>query len=298
MFSSNLLKNANGEKKENSFFESIQIAGIVFGVKDKTQLSILKATSAIPGLPKQKHINYLLEMVSQNDTEFENILINMNSITDWEDSKIVSCKVLTSILLILQNGISCELAKSLEALNFILIKIRDYWASEDVFLSHFSTFLIQKGNFLAENQEFCIHFNINTLSSTGLSLPDFSNKPVLSITSILLCIQDNVISIMSTASKESVLDSTITKTERETYSASLTPLMEEAYSNYIAICKLLEYMMNNSIWSETTWKVFLDQYNNQIIQLQCVCQFMASRNYFNDEQKEPKFIISSKLQGA
>ena len=234
------------------------------------QSIILKTVNSYDyGYPKLKHLNIIKEYITNDINKFEEILIIFNALTNWKDNKIISCKILIVILILMQrSNISIINSSVFSSLNHYLILMKEYWLPIDKFLYLFCIILHQRLLFLYDNYEYNEHFNISKMSYNGSCLPSFNYISILSILSRLLSIQNNLINILhltiklnplqqhqssqnsncsshnDSSGKGNIDTINITKKEIITYQSSLTNLFEEANCIYIANYHIFLYIYN------------------------------------------------------
>jgi hypothetical protein len=252
-------------------FYSLHINNItLFNItgKNTIQSIILKTVNSYDyGYPKLKHLNIIKEYITNDINKFEEILIIFNALTNWKDNKIVSCKILIVILILMQrSNISFINSSVYSSLNHYLILMKDYWFPADKFLYLFCLILHQRLLFLYDNYEYNEHFNISKMSYNGSCLPSFNSASILSILSRLLSIQNNLICILNFTTKLNFLHqhnssnsnngnnnsnsngnndaNNLTRKEIITYQSSLTNLFEEANCIYIANYHIFLYIYN------------------------------------------------------
>lgn len=231
------------------------------------QSIILKTVNSYDyGYPKLKHLNIIKEYITNDINKFEEILIIFNALTNWKDNKIISCKILIVILILMQrSNVSIVNSSVYSSLNHYLNLMKEYWFPIDKFLYLFCIILHQRLLFLYDNYEYNEHFNISKMSYNGSCLPSFNYISILSILSRLLSIQNNLINILKLTTKLNPLQQhnscnstnnnsssssgkgnsdtiTLTKKEIITYQSSLTNLFEDANCIYIANYHMFLYI--------------------------------------------------------
>ena len=296
---------------------SVYINNAVFGTTASSLQSIaMKAVNSYDyGYPKLKHMNILRQYVEASPQKFDDILITFHALTNWKNSKIVSCKILIVILVLMQRGPPID-SLVIPSLSQFLIIMREYWLPVDNYLHQFSMILHQRLLFLNDHHEYSDHFNISKMSYNGLSLPSFDNISILSILSRLLSIQNNLINLLhvtikynlyhphSYSSSSSNSNSTntnnnnhnLTKNEKLTYQSSLTILFEEANCIYIANYHMLLciYKDNNSIFTNTVTITLREQFDEQFNSLRFIyCDLMNTD--VNNKQYLGRFPESNPL---
>ncbi len=257
-----LLQAYASSEKKSSVRYSLSMVGLGFGVEDKLQLTTLKAVCNEPGLPKKKHVIKLMETLAVDLNKWEEILLNMDALSSWSTDKIVTCKVFVTILQLLQCGPTL-IGMDSTPLKVLTTSIQDHWVETDNFLFEFGLFLNQRISFLEENPNYHQHFNHNTMSSNGLSLPPSEIGTVLPIVSRLLSVQGKLVNVLKLPfSHERDNTSPLRRNELFTYKCALSVLYEDAYVIHVALTCMLQFIQANAeSFSGDMLSSFVEQYS-------------------------------------
>lgn len=273
--SDSLIDHSSDEPKPTSIRNTWQVAQNVFGVKDKFQKAALKAVSREAGCPKAKHLSVLKEFIQNDQSKFEEFIVTCHALAPWTEKVTTCCKAMVTMLVLMQTGPSIS-GQAFESVNHYLASIRDNWLGKDMFLSQFSVVLIQRLGFLQEHGEFKNHFNLISMSSNGLSLPQLDTHTSVSVLSQLLSYQGMLINLINQGLKNQRSSDYLRQKERETVKGALFPLYEDAYCTFVACVGILQFIHQRSgnsgtlAAAQSTVEVMLDLFNEQYASLRAV----------------------------
>lgn len=249
-------------------------ARIALGIKDKFQIASLKAISREPGCPKAKYLSVIMEFIVQDHNKFEEFVLNCHALSLWSEKVTVCCKVLVTLLVVVQTGPPLTSAGS-DAACLYLTRIRDTWARADMFLSQFAVVLMQRITFLTEHPHFAQHFNLTTTSTNCLSLPHLDSETALSILSQLLSYQSRLMTLVSLGLKNQRNADYMRNKERETIKGALFTLYEDSYCTYVACVGILQFVsqqVKSGTYSgaASTVTVMRDLFDEQFVAVRAV----------------------------
>jgi len=272
--SDSLIDHSSDEPKPTSIRNTWQVAQNVFGVKDKFQKASLKAVSREAGCPKAKHLSILKEFIQNDQGKFEEFIVTCHALSPWAEKVTTCCKAMVTMLVLMQTGPTIS-GQAFESVNHYLASIRDNWSGKDMFLCQFSVVLIQRLGFLQEHAEFKSHFNLISMSSNGLSLPQLDTHTSVSVLSQLLSYQGMLINLINQGLKNQRSSDYLRQKERETIKGALFSLYEDAYCTYVACVGILQFIYQRSnsgtlAAAQSTVEVMLDLFNEQYASLRAV----------------------------
>lgn len=283
--SSSLLDNENAPQrsevpKKASFLYSVRMASLVFGTKDQLQATTLKAVSSEKGLPRQKHVTSLIETLTMDQLKTDEIVLCCHALSHWEKKKIVSCKILILLIILMQAGFS-SIQSSYESVNSLLVSIRDKWSSSDTFLAQLAVVVSQRLNFLLDNAEFSLHFTLSSTSYNGQSLPTIDTPTSLVLLSRLLSCLERLINVINIPLRFETRNDLLTKNELSTYRSALWVLFADAHCFYVATHHILLYIYNHrDEYSVDTVNVMRNQFD---------LQFISLRHIYNSLQQQQRY---------
>ena len=243
--SDSLLDHALDERKSAPLRNTWQRAQSAFGTKDRFQKAALKAVSREAGCPKAKHVSVLKEFIQNDYNKFEEFVVVCHALSPWSEKVTTCCKAIVAILVLLQTGPPVS-DHAYEFVNHYLASIRDEWAKRDMFLYQFSLVLTQRLSFLQEHGAFKGHFNLSTMSSNGLSLPQLDTHSSVSVLSQLLSYQGMLLNLINQGIKNQQSSEYLRQKERETVKSALFPLYEDAYCTYVACLGILQFIRSRA----------------------------------------------------
>lgn len=275
---------------------NLEIGTLGLGSKDALQVATLKAVCKEPGLPKKKHLITLGEALQSNTEVWENILICVDALSHWRKSRSTSCKTFVTILYLLQNGAPVVSGADCDVLKIFVSSVSDHWENADQFLSIFGMYLRQRLSFLEEYPQYNRHFNRNSMSTNGLSLPPHEHDTLLTILSRLLNAQSQITTLLRIPFN---IDATaeLTRDELMTYKCALTLLYEDAYAIYVALTQMLLFVQaNRSDHSPDVIDAFVSQYIDLFMSLSRAYSQITAADGDTELSKLPEHnpLVSSK----
>eukprot|EP01038_Epipyxis_sp_PR26KG_P008103 gene8103-10974_t len=287
-----LLSSDNEDKhnlstKNHSLVYSFRMFGTVLGINDPIQVACIKAASYEEGLPKLKHINTLIQFIQEDDNNLMNIMINFSALVNWKESIISSCKILISIVIILQRCIKTSIYVGFDSILSLLHEMRDN-ISNNSFLNGLVLYLIQKIQMHLQLPNYCIHFNLNSTSSNGLSFAYTEDDNYSTVGSRILSSLEVLIRVMKIPlNYDFKSNNNINEEEYITCINSLGILIDDVQILYSAVKKCIEYIKQES--SSPIMDLFVDQLSLQYIQIEEIINFMKSKSLFNENRPLIKF---------
>mmetsp|Transcript_58321 Transcript_58321/g.114711 ORF Transcript_58321/g.114711 Transcript_58321/m.114711 type:complete len:325 (-) Transcript_58321:48-1022(-) len=271
MSSSSLLQNGDGERRSlaSRTFRSM------LGLKDQFQDASIKAITGGDAGPKIKYLHLMMDSIQRDHMKLEDFVITCHALAPWDKKLTICCRFLSTLLVILQTG-PPVVSTAVESLNQFLTDINDVWASEDMFVSQFSIYLQSRISFLAEHSEFSNHFNLNSTSTNGLSLPQIDPAAEVTILSQMLSMQNRLSGLIRLGLKNAEDMDYFRAKERSAVKSALILLYEDAFCFHVANTEIFRLIFGRSAstsGSDTTVgmiSVLREMYDEQFTALKMI----------------------------
>jgi hypothetical protein len=247
--SSSLLRSAGDDEGQAkpSFSYSARSFLSVFGMHGKLQIACTKSVSeAEPGAPKAKHLEAIVDLVSVKPSEFEELLVAYDALTGWQQSKVVSVKILHSLLHLFQ-VLPSIVALHTENLSILVGKMRNLYLEQDSVIQRVALFLKNKVGLLSYDA-YTVFVDPPAAAARGLTLATLDNAEKCTVASAMLNSQDLLLSLLRTLQGVEATGQGQARTVAEsiTCNAMQPTLLAEANSFFTIITSILRFMGNNS----------------------------------------------------
>ena len=256
---------------------SAMVSGVSGGKQAEMSAWIVKATGNTPGFPKAKHLRHIVVSLWESDMSVEWLLSKLAE-RPWKLSSIICCKVLVTLMKVMQQGPPNMLPTFSIFITF-LEHIEHHWTAATsggnnnnntngageqlrkgtsnrppinsngyataLFLCRFSSLLRQKLQFHSFHPEFGSHFTTIASLACKDTLPEnIKLQNIPNILSRLLTIQTAIEIVQKSIFSLRVYDDGETHgssiAETVTAQAALLPLLEESYILFVATLYLLD----------------------------------------------------------
>ena len=119
------------EEKKGRFLSRLgQMSNLVqsrLAGKDDLTIAVEKAFNDTPGMPKKKHIEYIIQVISGGQVEqVEEVLLRCNAMCPWQDSVIVVMKIIQCLLLLTKHCYD-KISRQLDVQVIFLQELRKVW---------------------------------------------------------------------------------------------------------------------------------------------------------------------------
>jgi hypothetical protein len=182
----------SGDSKPSLAF-SFRMLASSFGLQNKLQVACVKAASNEPGAPKAKHVAFIIESL-KNGGSFEDILVAFDALTEWRKHRLVSIKVLGSLVQIFQKVPEALNHSNNEALSIFLTLLFDFWV-DDAFIRALCSCVRNKMS-LSDFALYSTIFNNHLGPFTSTQVAQCNNEDICSFISLMLSGQDILIQIL------------------------------------------------------------------------------------------------------
>eukprot|EP00981_Chlorochromonas_danica_P009349 scaffold2636_cov176-Ochromonas_danica.AAC.3 len=189
-----------------------QLAG-----QDELTFAICKAASAIGAGPKEKYLNYLIATTDSDPNIIEEILLRISALTEWQESRVISCKTLAILHIILQR--LDRYYNKQQAMVIFLNELKDRWQNQDSFLEAYTIALLHR--ILMDNENPSLATSIYG-SLSALAVNSASVLRAYPPTDVLLFLT-NLISYLERLTSLGRIDMTrLNSQERQVYSYAIS----------------------------------------------------------------------------
>lgn len=276
---SNSLLNSEGSDSsptKPSFLYSLRSAGSVFGLNGKLETACVKSVSGEPGMLKPKHIETIVEIVSMQPADFEKVLFAYDALTNWQEKKIVSIKILIAVLVLFQR-LPDIAGRYADSISILVSKIRNLWVDREPLMQSVSLFLKNKVGLL-NYAAYTLFFDSHTTAASGITMAGIDDEERCTVVSAMVSCQDSLINLLkSLKALESAGSSSIDVSAMVTYSALVPVLMSESSSFFSACTSLLRYISTHpEAYSPVVIDALEEQYDRQFAQLQFIFSSLST----------------------
>lgn len=242
--------------------------------QDELDTVIRKTTTTAAGKPKEKHLQQLLVMADSNPELIEQILLHFSAVTNWNDSKVVSCKVLICMHNLLQK--IDRFYNKYQVCVVFLDEVKDFWSKKDNFLEGYTIALLHKVIMDVENPALSqAVYDLGISFATGtLALKGYGNSELLLFTTNLMSYAERITALAQSAINGDLVGRN--RTEKQTYFVAASYMVIECQQLLVIMNTVLEYLTTTAGHLEEYFRG-VNALRDQHAEIQKVIKQLSSR---------------------